>query len=213
VSLRKVRCLVRGTGGGQVRGLLTVLVVLACVASWFAIPGCADRMSEARSLEERGDLAGSLALYAQIIEDDPNRQAAIEDAAVRFFRMGCFDEALVLEEKLAAVDPKNAQIRVELGFNYLNYQDRAADAVRVLTEAAEIQPTAKFLCFLSQAHSAAGDTRLAEQDLNHAIQTDPGYVHSYQLMVALLEDQGRTGEAQEVVKQASSEGVAFTRLP
>ncbi len=47
--------------------------------------------------------------------------------------LGRHDEALALQERVVALDPKDVQTRIELGFNYLNHQKRAADAVRVLS--------------------------------------------------------------------------------
>lgn len=192
------------------RSVCAVLLVLACAASWFLLPGCGDRLGEAQSLEGQGDTAAALQIYAEIIENEPDNQAALEGAAVCLFSLKRFDEALVLQEKLAALDPTDAQIRVELGFNYLNHQERQADAARVLAEAAEIQPTAKNLCFLAQARVAVGETGPAEQVLRQAIDKEPGYAYSYQLLVELLEGQGRAQEAEEVARLAASRGLTVT---
>jgi tetratricopeptide (TPR) repeat protein len=187
--------------------------VFGCTASCFLLAGCGDRLNEAHALEQRGDLTGALQVYTEIIGSEPDDQAAIEGAAVCLFALRRFDEALVLEEKLATLDPTNAQIRVELGFNYLNHQDRPGDAVRVLAEAAELEPSAKNLCFLAQAHVAAGDAGMAEQVLREAIDMEPDYAYSYRLLIGLLQGQGRIEEADEVAKLADSRGLVLTETP
>ncbi len=154
-------------------------------------------------------MAGALQVYTEIVESEPNNQAAIEGAAVCLFALKRFDEALVLEEKLATTDPTNAQIRVELGFNYLNHQNRPADAVRVLAEAVEVEPTAKNLCFLAQAHMVVGNAEPAEQALRRAIDEEPEYAYSYQLLIGLLQDQGRADEAGEIAGLAASRGLTL----
>jgi tetratricopeptide (TPR) repeat protein len=183
--------------------------MFCCAASWFLPAGCGDRLSEAQALEQRGDVAGALQIYAAIVKSEPDNQAAIEGAAVCLFALKRFDEALGLEEKLATLDPTNAQIRVELGFNYLNHQDRPGDALRVLAEAAELEPTAKNLCFLAQAHLAVGDAGRAEQVLREAIDMEPDYAYSYRLLIGLLQGQGRMEEADEVAKLANSRGLVL----
>ncbi len=54
------------------------------------------------------------------------------EEAVGLMSSGRFDEALLIQERIASLDPTDAQIRVELGFNYLNHQNDAARAVAVL---------------------------------------------------------------------------------
>jgi tetratricopeptide (TPR) repeat protein len=122
---------------------------------------------------------------------------------------GRFDEALPIQEKIAALDPKDAQIRVELGFNYLSHQDRPADAVTVFEEAVQLERSAKHMTFLAQAYSVAGDMTSAEMTLRRAIEADRGYGHAYAVLISLLEREGRITEAAEARAAAESAGVTL----
>jgi tetratricopeptide (TPR) repeat protein len=189
------------------RGLLfavAVMVLVLCPATL----GCADLESQARALEEEGDLSGAVALYERVLESDPNDAVALEAAAVDLLLLGRYDEALPLQQRLVDLDPNEVQTRIELGFNYLNHQDRPGDAVRVMREAVALEPTAKNLTFLGQALSADGDVGGAEDSLRQAIKTDPTYAHSYAVLVGLLKDLGRGDEIAAVVEAAAAEGIA-----
>ena len=52
-------------------------------------------------------------------------------------------EVLPLQERLVCLDPKDAQTRVELAFNYLNHQGEQAKAVASLSEAVAPGPECK----------------------------------------------------------------------
>ncbi len=161
-------------------------------------------------LERDGDLEGALALYSKILASDPDNVKALSGAAVCFVMLNRYDEALAVQERLVELDPDDAQVRIELGFNYLNHQSRPRDALRVLGEAVTISPSAKNLCFLAQAQGATGDLGSAETNLRQAISIEPSYAYSYRLLASMLEGQGRAEEAQQVLDQATSLGVNAT---
>lgn len=197
----------RGTAIVRIAGLLLAMML---VAVSIVLPGCGDAMAQARALEDQGDLSGAVALYREVLEQEPDNAEALLGAALDLSFLGRFDEALVFQERLVAIDPGNVQIRTELGFNYLNHQDRSADAVRVLTEAAALDRSAKQLTFLSQAQIAAGDHEAAERSLTEAIEIDPQYGHSYSVLVRMLEDDMRSADAAEVRESAASRGIDIT---
>jgi len=202
-----------GDRGGFRRASYALVLLIGCVIGLFSVAGCSDLLDQARALEREGNVAGALQLYSEVIETHPDERAAVEGAAVCLFVLKRFDEALTIQEKLAAMDLTNVQIRVELGFNYLNHQDRPTDAMRVFAEAVKLQPTAKNLCFLAQAHAGLGETEQAERDLRRAISQEPAYAYSYELLVGLLAGTGRAGEAARVIEQAASQGVRVTADP
>ena len=187
-------------------GVLCAAIVLAC--SLCAI-GCSDAMGDARELENAGDWEGALAIYQQVFAEDPNDTGALSGAAVSLMALQRYDEALVLQERVVAIDATDVLIRVEVGFNYLNHQGRAADAVRVLREAADLEPSAKNLTFLAQAQSVSGDDEGAESTLRRAIEVDTRYSYAYTQLVSLLEDQGRTEDADEVRQEAGTLGISM----
>jgi len=204
-----------GFSRARVRGRLAdrVLFALALiVAVCLGAGACSDIMAEARTLEEEGDLGGAVALYEKLLEEEPENLPALSAAAVDLLLLGRFDEALPLQERIVALDPDETQIRIELGFNYLNHQGRPSDAARVLGEAVALEPGAKNMTFLAQALIAAGDPTEGERRLREAIEMEPGYGHSYSILVKLLESQGRTDEAETIVEQGSLHGVTVTDL-
>ena len=96
----------------------------------------------------------------------------LTEEAVALAGSGRFDEALPIQERIAALDPNDAQIRVELGFNYLNHQNNPAGAVAVFKEAVALEPSSKCMTFLAQAYIASGDSTAAETTLRQAIGAD-----------------------------------------
>jgi tetratricopeptide (TPR) repeat protein len=169
--------------------------------------GCSDANSEARELENSGDWQGALAVYQEVLESEPDNLSALSGAAVALTVLRRYDEALSLQERVVVADPDDAQTRVELGFNYLSHQGRAGDAVRVLTEAVELEPSAKHLTFLAQAKEEAGDPYGAEQSLRKAIETDPVYGYAYGQLAELLVEEGRSGDVAQLIEDARSWGV------
>ena len=169
--------------------------------------GCSDPTKEARQLEEAGDWEGALSAYQKVLGKDPGNLTALSGAAVALMLLERYNEALGLQERVIAADPHDAQTRVELGFNYLNHQNRPADAVKVLREAAQIEPTAKDFTFLSQAQDASGDLGGAEASLREAIELDSEYGYAYRLLYALLTHEGRSAEATQLAADARAKGV------
>ena len=133
----------------------------------------------------------------------------LTEEAVALAGSGRFDEALPIQERIAGLDANDAQIRVELGFNYLNHQNNPAGAVAVFKEAVALEPSSKCMTFLAQAYIASGDSTAAETTLRQAIGADKSYGHSYAVLVSLLEKQGRTAEATELREAAESAGVTL----
>jgi tetratricopeptide (TPR) repeat protein len=180
-------------------------VVGLSVVAW----GCSDAQSNAQALFEEGDLAGAEVLYRQLVAADADDIEALNGLAVTLMLVQKYNEALPLQERVIAADPSDVQTRVELGFNYLNHQERSGDAVRVLSEAVAIDGSAKNLTFLAQAQAVAGQMDKAEQSLRRAVEVDPEYAYSYSRLVRLLEDEGRTEEAQQVAAEASQLGIVI----
>jgi tetratricopeptide (TPR) repeat protein len=134
----------------------------------------------------------------------------LTEEAVRLMTSGRYDEALPIQERIAALDPDDAQIRVELGFNYLNHQNNAGKALAVFKEATDLEPSARNMTFLAQAYIKAGDLVSAESALRAAIETDRRYGHPYSVLVSLLEERGQVAEAAELRKAAESAGVVLS---
>jgi Tfp pilus assembly protein PilF len=191
-----------------VRAAVVVLTFLICLVS---LAGCSDKLDAARDLENQGDVEGALEVYAQILKEDPQNLEALNGTVYWLLMSKRYDEALPLQERLAQLEPEKVDIRIELGFNYLNHQSRPADAVKAFGDAVRLDPSAKNRCFLAQAQEAAGDPPGAEQVLKQAIAAQPDYAYSYQLLAGLLQRQGRNQEAADLIKSAASLGIDVTK--
>lgn len=183
------------------------LVLLLCLVLLCGTTACSNAHADAASAIRQGDVAGAEALYRGLLSKDEADLEALEGLAVALVLQQKWDEALLVQEHLVAADSTNAQIRVELGFNYLNHQDRADDAVLVFKEASILDPTAKNMTFLAQAQKAVGRVVEAERTLQQAIETDSTYGRAYSMLIGLLEDEGRRAEADMVRAEAEKNGL------
>lgn len=183
---------------------VTTIVALSVLAV-----GCSDPLADAEALALEGDLAAAESAYREILLETPNNLEVLEGLAVVLMLQQKYDEALPIQESVVAVNPEDVQTRIELGFNYLNHQDRPDDAVRVFSEAAAIDGTAKHLVFLAQAQREAGRLEDAEMSVRRAIEVDPEYSHSYAVLIRLLEQGGRSDEAADTREQAAAHGITI----
>jgi tetratricopeptide (TPR) repeat protein len=197
----------RGRGGPW--SAFAVAAGLALLIFSLVASGCGDgRLGQAKIKEQARDLAGANRLYEQVLRDDPQDLAALRGLAINLTLLGKFAQALPYQEKVVKADPKDAQTRVELGFNYLNHQERAQDGLRLLEEAAALDGSARNRTFVAQARLAAGDAIRGERDLKAVIKDDPSYPFAYRLLAGLLEKQGRGAEAADVKRSADEHGIS-----
>ncbi|MBN1630510.1 MAG: tetratricopeptide repeat protein [Thermoleophilia bacterium] len=183
---------------------IITIVMLLVLAS-----GCSDELSRADALAAEGDLPGAEAAYREALLDETEDLEALNGLAVLLMLQRKFDEALPIQERIVAADPEDAQTRVELGFNYLNHQERPDDAVCVFEEAAALEGTAQRFTFLAQAQREAGRRDEAERSARRAIEVDPQYRHSYTVLIGLLESDGRMDEAAEIERQMAASAPAI----
>jgi tetratricopeptide (TPR) repeat protein len=187
---------------------LSILVTMALL-----VIGCGNELDRARALEDKGDLAGAIEVYSSFVEEHPDNLEALDGLAVDLMLYKDYDAALPVQERVVALDKQDVLTRIELGFNYLSHQNRPSDAVRVLGEAAALEPTGKYLSFLAQAQKSAGDRQGAEETLRRALDIDPTYAFAYQLLNALLLEDGRTEEVKELESLAEEHGVKLDNTP
>jgi tetratricopeptide (TPR) repeat protein len=184
--------------------MLAIVVVIALGA-------CSSQLTQARALEKEGDLEGAVALYREILADNPEDIVALNGLALDLLQLKRYDEALPVEETIVALDPKDVLTRVELAFNYLNHQKQPAKAVKYLAQAVALQPSAKNLTFLAQAQISGDDAAGAESSLAKALKTDPKYPHAYVVLLSLLESQGRANDVADLREQARLKGVDLSQ--
>ena len=186
---------------------LTVLPAVLVALVMLMVAACGGPLDEARSLEKAGDLEGAVTIYQRIIAEDSEDLDALTGLAVDLLQLKRYDEALLIQEKVAALDKTDVLTRVELAFNYLNHQDQPEKAVRYLTEAVALDPSAKNLTFLAQAQIRAGDAGGGELSLRSALDDDPKYPHAYLVLLSLFDSQGRADDAVKLREQAQVNGV------
>ena len=195
------------------RRLRRLFVIMALMVVAVILTSCGSLAAEAQSLESKGDLKGAVAVYREALQHNPNNVEVLAPLGADLMLLGDFNEALPIQERVVALDPKDVQTRLELAFNYLNHQKQPAKAVEHLTQAVAIDPSAKNLTFLSQAQIQVGDLAGAEKSLNKALKTDPKYGFSYVVLVGLLQKEHRTNDAAQVRAQALQQGVDSKLLP
>ena len=123
--------------------LLTMALVVAFGVAAFLIAGCGDNLSAAKAAELAGDLKTAERLYQERLQVHPDDLGAIKGIAGVLYLERKWTEALPYQEKAVARDAREAQIRVELGFNYLNHQSSPQKALVVFQEASTIEPTVR----------------------------------------------------------------------
>lgn len=175
--------------------------------------GCSGNLGEARELEARGDLMGAVAIYEMMLADDPDDLDALAGIATDLLMLQRYDEALEFQERVVALDPEDVQTRLELGFNYLNHQEEPDEAVRVLSEAAALEPSGKHMGFLAQAQVLSGDVTGGEATLREALDKEPQYGRTYELLIGLLQADGRESEVVAVQDLAAHRGVDLEGTP
>lgn len=185
---------------------LAALAVL-CATVGISV-GCSGPADQGRELEQAGDLEGAILYYEAALREDPDDVELLAALASDLALLGRHDQALPVQERVVELDHEDVQTRLELGFNYLNHQkDRAADAVRILSEAALLEPTAQHLTFKAQAQILLGDDEGAERTLLEAVESEPEYGFSYTVLHSLLVSRGAHEEAARVEDQALLHGI------
>jgi len=191
---------------------IAVFVAVLCLMLG-AASSCSGLLDQAEKAAAEGHTAEAAALYRASLDKDPDNLEALRGLAVALYLNKSFDEALPIQEKVVDLDATDVQTRIELGFNYLAHQGRPADAANVLGEAASLDPSAKNLTYWAQALIACGEEARAEEVLRKAIETEPGYAHSYEVLYRLLCSQGRIDEAQRLLGDAAAQGVVVNDSP
>jgi len=194
---------------GPRRRIVRLCIGVVLVLAVLSLPGCSDTLGQAREAEANGDVPTAVSLYKERLNEKPDDLEALNGVAVLLYVSGDFDGALPYQQKVVALDPSDAQTRVELGFNYLNHQNAPEKAAAVMAEAAALEPTAKNLTFLAQAQSALADSEAAESSLRRAITVDGQYAYAYKILIKLLEQQGMATEATQVRDAAVAAGVSL----
>ncbi|HTK95266.1 MAG TPA: tetratricopeptide repeat protein [Terriglobales bacterium] len=192
---------------GARRATSLALILLLCLA--FA--GCTttkQRFARAAQLEDRGDYAGALAQYEQLVvrvdAGDRVRLAfAYRKAGECLWHLGRGNEALKAFERANALDPKDLIAPLRTAELYVAVApERSIEIVRLVL--ASDPNNAEALSVLGAAYSVAGQLPLARIAYARSLEIDPTRVS---VAVALAELDYRdldTAHARAVLRQAAS---------
>ncbi len=184
-------------------------VAVVAVLIMVGIGACSDPLADGWDLIQAGDMAAAVATYRESLAKNAGDVKALSGLAVALMPQGEYEEALDIQERVIIADLADVQTRMELGFNYLSHQERAIDAVRVPSEAVELDGSARNLTFLAQAQERAGQSAAAEESLRTAIQVEPSYAYPYTVLVELLQNDQRHLEAARVKDLAKQNGLSL----
>ncbi len=93
-------------------------VILACIATAFAVPSFADTRNDAKAqvafgihVAQRGLWREAIYRWERAVEIDPHYAAAYNDLAIAYEHEGQLDKARKAYEKALEIDPNNTQVR------------------------------------------------------------------------------------------------------
>ncbi|MBI2187794.1 MAG: tetratricopeptide repeat protein [Acidobacteria bacterium] len=162
-------------------------------------PSSADAREQLASvIADLGDVTRLDPVVQVMVRDHPDRPGTLYYQAVLRFLRGEFAEALVIGERAAAADPRNARVQNLLGaaFASLGRPDRARAAFEASRAADPTDPSAlaNLGTFELQANNpAAAAARFAE-----ALLLDPAYEPALAGLAEALERQGESTRAARV---------------
>jgi len=153
-------------------------------------------------LAERGDAAGALGAYRQMVEWDGGSPPLRQAYAVALSQAGRAEEAARQLAEACRLAPRDAQLR----FTYalaLNEMNRPADALAALEEATKLDPRfARAWYNLGLAYNAQQKPDLALEALMRAETLDPRDPQAPYAAATILARQQRTREALAAARRA-----------
>lgn len=97
------------------------------------------QMAVARTFEAKGQTREAVAMFAEVVKNDPRRSDAWVRLAVNSDKEGMFVESGDYYQKALELDPANADTHCNLGYS-LYLQERLGDAESALRRALELRP-------------------------------------------------------------------------
>jgi len=176
--------------------LLTALVLAATVVAGTARAQAAVDSAAADDAFDAGDNAKALALYDEILADDPGNIHALLRSGMLLSWDQKYDDALARYEQALTREPRNEDLLLERGKVLLwskHYDEAIASFQRVLAQDPK-QPWA--LCGTAQAYAWRGRNAEARPYYERALAADPNLKEA-QLGLAYVElESGDTSSAQ-----------------
>jgi len=144
------------------------------------LPGLTTEAGKRAALAfAKKDWTTARALYAQILEQQPDNALTLANMGAVTFQLNDYKAAQGFLEKAVAANPKLVQARVTLGMAYY-YDDQLYLAISNLTRAVNDEPgNARTHLYLAVVAQQAGWTDAAEEELRKAISADPKYAEAH----------------------------------
>lgn len=162
-----------------------------------------ERLVRAGELERQRDFRGAVALYLEVIAEDPKDPRARNNLGVLYDRIGAHELAIEQYEAARDLDPGNVEILSNLGAA-LGALGRFEAAERELRNALRIDPNrVDVRANLGILHFKRGLYAQAEAELRWVCEVDPNNAAAHFYRGEALNQLGRIDEALEALEQAS----------
>ncbi|HME00074.1 MAG TPA: tetratricopeptide repeat protein [Terriglobia bacterium] len=187
---------------GRIRVAARRLLILLCATGCFAFGSAADDpqrlFTEARRLQQKGDLRGAEQLYLQYLHLEPNSAEGHADLGIVLAHEGKLDSAIHEYKTALSINPSLHGVNLNLGIGYFRKNDYG-DALDPLQKFLSVNPTN------SQARELLGISYVQLDRYEEAIRYlaplqpngDPGVLYALAACDVRL---GKMSEAENTIK-------------
>jgi tetratricopeptide (TPR) repeat protein len=154
-----------------------------------------DPYEAALSSVSAGDLAGSVDLFVEAIEDEPDSAERKESLAKVLYQLERYDEAQGYAQQALELEPANVEMYMVLYSIYvgLGQLDQAGETLRAAEEIAPGDP--KILQQLAYVASQSGDVEAAITAYEGLVEVDPSNPENWVTLAGLYADNGQMDES------------------
>ncbi len=170
-----------------------------------------DKLSEAFTYHQAGQLDQAEALYRQILESDPTHAEATHHLGILAYQHGKADEALKLYQEAIRLDPSIVNIYTNLGL-ILWEQGRYPEAILQYEKALALKPD------FANAYNGLGNVFLALNEnekaigyFQKAVERNPQFTEAYNNWGNALFNLGQITEATRLYQKALTINPGFTQ--
>jgi Flp pilus assembly protein TadD len=163
-----------------------------------------DPLARAKALVGEGRVAEAIALYREIISDDPNSLKARNNLGLLYEGTGQHERALEQFESARAIEPDNPAVMSNVAGALLNL-GRFDDAERELRRAMKLDmERVDVRANLGILYYRRGQYALAENELRWVCERDAEHAHAFFYRGEALNRLGKVDKAIEVLERAAT---------
>jgi Flp pilus assembly protein TadD len=168
-----------------------------------APPARLDPLVRARDLVAQGKVNEAVALYRELLLDEPENLKAYNNLGLLYEGMGRFDRALELFETAHAIEPDNVGVLSNVGGALVGL-GRFEDAERELRRALKLDPeNVDVRVNLGILFFRRGQYALAENELRWVCEQDEGHATAHYYRGEALNRLNKVDKAIEVLERAA----------